>query len=322
MGHHRWPRSLHSQAEAVLQGIRTFRQKKTESPKGLRSYGSWRVYKYETHRFVRYLQDKRRTSLLDTLAVAEDMATYLAWKIDDYVAKKRSRQTLETLLSALGKFEYALNLYIETHNLDIKPLETSDLRMACYDRGKLHLKISSKLFANRAYPDPVRLIQQITNPTFQLQASLQYEGGLRAEGVGAPSNCRLQNPLTAKGLCGIGIDPVTNKTIGIVVAREKGGKESEHFVSPETYKRLERYIQENERLESDYHAYIAAINQAAKATGQFATGRGSHGLKHNFAQERYLECIDHGLTHEQALQQTSLETSHFRMSETLTYTAG
>lgn len=90
----------------------------------------------------------------------------------------------------------------------------------------------------------------------------------------------------------------------------------------ETYKRLERYIQENERLESDYHAYIAAINQAAKATGQFATGRGSHGLKHNFAQERYLECIDHGLTHEQALQRTSLETSHFRMSETLTYTAG
>ena len=51
-------------------------------------------------------------------------------------------------------------------------------------------------------------------------------------------------------------------------------------------------------------------------------GRGSHGLKHNFAQERYLECVSHGLSHEQALQQTSLETSHFRMRETLTYTCG
>jgi len=67
---------------------------------------------------------------------------------------------------------------------------------------------------------------------------------------------------------------------------------------------------------------VAAINQAARVTGQYSPGRGSHGLKHNFAQERYLECIDHGLTHEQALQQTSLETSHFRLRETLTYTRG
>jgi len=51
-------------------------------------------------------------------------------------------------------------------------------------------------------------------------------------------------------------------------------------------------------------------------------GRGSHGLKHSFAQERYLECIKHGMTHEQALQQTSLETAHFRLRETLGYTRG
>ena len=67
---------------------------------------------------------------------------------------------------------------------------------------------------------------------------------------------------------------------------------------------------------------MEAINRAARETGQYAPGRGSHGLKHNFAQERYLECISHGLTHEQALQQTSLETSHFRLRETLTYTRG
>ena len=76
------------------------------------------------------------------------------------------------------------------------------------------------------------------------------------------------------------------------------------------------------KLESDYFAYVEAINRAAKETGQYAPGRGSHGLKHNFAQERYLECINHGMSHEQALQQTSLETSHFRLRETLTYTRG
>ncbi len=140
--------------------------------------------------------------------------------------------------------------------------------------------------------------------------------------MGAPSNRRIKNPLTAEGLHGIGSDPVTGAPVGIVASVEKGGKETEHYVSVETYRRLEEYIRVHGKLESDYADYVAAINQAARETGQYASGRGSHGLKHNFAQERYLECISHGLTHEQALQQTSLETSHFRLRETLTYTRG
>ena len=110
--------------------------------------------------------------------------------------------------------------------------------------------------------------------------------------------------------------------MGIVASREKGGKGTDHFVSQETYYRLVSYIQAHNQLESEYHAYVEAINKAARETGQYAVGRGSHGLKHNFAQERYLECVSHGFSHEQALQQTSLETSHFRMRETLTYTCG
>jgi hypothetical protein len=103
---------------------------------------------------------------------------------------------------------------------------------------------------------------------------------------------------------------------------EKGGKETAHYVSVETYQRLNGYITQHGKLESDYNAYVEAINQAAKVTSQYAPGRGSHGLKHNFAQERYMECVQHGMTHEQALQQTSLETSHFRLRETLGYTRG
>ena len=318
---HRWPRSLHSQVEAVLQGIRSFRLTKTDNG-GIHSFGSWKVYKYEAHQFVRYLQDKGRESLLDAAAVAEDMAAYLTEKLDYYVVNKRSRQTMETVLSALGKLEYAINFYVGCHDLNVAPLETEKLRMGFYSQSKARLPKSSKVFGNRAYPDPLLLIEKIANPTFQLQASLQYEGGLRAEGVGAPSNRRLKNPLMEKGLRGTGNDPVTGKLVGIVAATEKGGKETNHFVSPETYYRLESYIKAHQQLESEYHSYVEAINKAARETGQYAVGRGSHGLKHNFAQERYLECVSHGLSHEQALQQTSLETSHFRMRETLTYTCG
>jgi len=319
---HRWPRSLHSQVEAIFHAIRSFRTAKTDTAQGLRSFGSWKVYKYEAHRFGEFMLTIGVITLLDTPSVRNAMADYLEERLDHYVARKRSRQTMETLLSALGKFEYAVNHYIEQHELEVPPLETEALRREFYARSRKLLKKSSKVFANRAYPDPVRLIEAISNGTYQLQASLQYEGGLRAEGVGAPSNRRVKNPLTVEGLHGISGDPVTGAPVGIVASVEKGGKETEHYVSVETYRRLDRYIKANGMLESDYADYVAAINRAARETGQYAPGRGSHGLKHNFAQERYLECINHGLSHEQALQQTSLETSHFRLRETLTYTRG
>lgn len=318
---HRWPRSIHSQVEAVFHAIRSVREAKADSPLGLRSFGSWKVYRYEAHRFARSLPDGVG-SLLDTPSVRDAMAAYLEEKLRFYVEHRRSRQTLETLLAALGKFEYALNHYIRLHSLEAPLLQTEELRRDFYARSKKALPKSSRAFAHRAYPDPLRLIEAILNGTHQLQAALQYEGGLRTEGVGAPSHRRLKNPLSCRALRGIGADPVTGATAGIVASVEKGGKETEHFVSVETYRQLEKHLEVHGRLESDYFAYLEALNRAARQTGQYAAGRGSHGLKHNFAQERYLECVAHGLSHEQALQQTSLETAHFRLRETLTYTRG
>ncbi len=319
---HRWPTSLHSQAEAVFHSVRSIGKSKMDTDVGIRSFGTWDLYKGNAHSFVNILELNGRTSILDTLSVRDDMAEYLEERLAHYVEKKRSRQTMETILSALGKFEYAINHYIEIHALDNPRLETEKLRIEFYARSRKLLRKSSKIFDNRAYPDPIRLIGAIYDGIFQLQASLQYEGGLRTEGVGAPSNRRLKNPLTNDGLRGIATDPVTASPVGVVASVEKGGKETEHYVSVATYRRLEEHISRHGKLESDYFGYVETINTAAKATGQYAPGRGSHGLKHNFAQERYLECIKHGMTHEQALQQTSLETSHFRLRETLTYTRG
>ena len=317
---HRWPTSIHSQIEAVFHSVRSIGESKSNTIQGVRSFGTWKVYKGEAHHLAKSMHKKGRSSILDTQSVHNSMAEYLEERLSHYVEKKRSRQTMETILSAMGKLEYAINHYIEKHVPENPRLNTEPLRMEFYARSRKLLRKSSKLFDNRAYPDPVRLISAINDGTFQLQASLQYEGGLRAEGVGAPSNRRLKNPLSKKGLRGVGTDPVTGLPVGIVASVEKGGKETDHYVSVVTYLRLEEHIGRYGQLESDYFAYMGAINQAAHVVGQYIRGRGSHGFKHNFAQERYLECISHGLSHEQALQQTSLETSHFRLRETLTYT--
>ncbi len=177
-----------------------------------------------SHSFVNFLELNGRTSILDSRSVHDDMAEYLEERLAYYVEKKRSRQTMETVLSALGKFEYAINCYIEMHVPEAPRLNTEKLRMEFYARSRKLLRKSSKVFDNRAYPDPIRLIASITDGTFQLQASLQYEGGLRAEGVGSPSNRRLKNPLTRIGLHGIRTDPVTDQQKKVVLLSTFGDK--------------------------------------------------------------------------------------------------
>ncbi len=318
----RWPTSIHSQCEAVFHSIRSIRSKKIDNPLCIRSFGAWRVYLYETHRFVEFMRLKGRGNILNIQEVRADRTDYLTKQLDEYSKKKRSRQTMETILSALGKFEFAINRYIEMHLPPSQPkLDTEQIRKDFYISSKKLLPKSSRKFDNRAYEDPIALIEALSNRTYQLQACLMYEGGLRTEGVGAPSN-QLKNPLNQNSLRGIIPDPVSGAPVGIVSSREKGGKETEHYISVETYYRLKKYIEQHGKLESNYFAYISALTKAAKETNQHFPGRGSHGLKHGFAQERYQQCVAHGMTHEQALQQTSLETSHFRMTETLGYTRG
>jgi hypothetical protein len=319
---HYWPKSLHSQCEAVFHSIRSFYQGKVDNPQGIRASRTWNLYRYESHRYVEFLKQREIKSLLDSDIIRNEMAVFLQEKLIYCVQHQQSRQTFETILSALGKLQHAINSYIALHSIEATPLDTDSLRLEYYSRSKKLLHKTSRKYFNRAYPDPVLLIRSIRNSTHRLQASLQYEGGLRAEGVGSPDHKRFKNPLTVKSLGGIGPDSVTGEPCGYVASVEKGGKGTVHFISVSTYNQLKNYIQIYGKLESDYDSYLASINLAARETGQYVAGRGTHALKHNFAQRRYIECVAHNMSHEESMQQTSLETSHFRMSETIAYTRG
>src|ERR1039458_629672 len=98
---HRWPISLHSQVEAVFHSVRSIREVKVANAGGIRSFGTWKVYKYETHRFAQFMQDRVK-DILDPQSVRNEMLAYLEERLAHYVERKRSRQTMETILSALG----------------------------------------------------------------------------------------------------------------------------------------------------------------------------------------------------------------------------
>jgi hypothetical protein len=323
MNRFRKPKSLHSQVECVFHGIEAFGESKKENPDGIRSFGTWKTYRYEAHRFAKYLFQHGVEDIFDTGLFALWLYYYLLESLDYFLTNKLSLQTFETRLAALAKLEHAINTFIDEHDLPYENISTNDLRKEVSRLARQKgtgLDKSSRQFSNRAYSDPIILIRMIENPTHCLQASLQYEGGLRTEGAGAASN-GLSNPLTSSNLGGLIPDPVTGEQVGLICnVREKGGKLTDHMITPETYQFLVEHIRSKRVLESPYEEYLASVNEAAKLTSQFLPGRGTHALKHNFAQRRYLECVNHGMTHEQALQQTSLELSHFRYYETYAYT--
>ena len=323
MKHFRKPKSIHCQVECVLKRILAYGQSKMNSPDAIRSYGTRRTYGYEIHRFVEYLIQHGARDIFDAQLFSFWTEAYLRESLDYFRNNNHSLQTFETRLAALAKLEHAINTFIEKNDLPYPMITTGDIRREasrCARNKDTGLNRSSKKFSNRAYPDPVMLIKTIDDPTHCLQASLQYEGGLRTEGVGAASN-GMSNPLTKSHLGGIIPDPVTGKEVGLIRnVREKGGKLTDHMITPDTYGFLVEYIRRIGALESPYDEYLSSVKEAAKLTGQYSPRRGTHAFKHNFAQRRYYECVSHGMTHEQALQQTSLELSHFRYYETYAYT--
>jgi hypothetical protein len=317
----RWPNSLRCQVLAVFHCVRAIGKSKEEAPLDIRSLRTWEEYQYECLRLVDFLRPHGFADILDAGAMAEGMRQYLDLTLAQLACNRRSLQTLEKMLAAFSKLEYAVNRYLELHSLDIPRLDTLAVRRECRARAGLELQRNSTAYDDRAYPEPYGLIAAIEDPTHQLQALLQLEGGVRAEGSGAPRG-HLKNPLTGKALLGECDDPVTGERCGAIATREKGGKVTTHFLPLGTYAHLQEYLERYGQLESDYPAYLASVNRAARATHQHISGRGSHGLKHNFARKRYLQCARHGMTQEQALLQVSLEAGHFRPKETFTYTLG
>ncbi len=317
----RWSKSLHSQIEAVFSTLKGFGEKKAAATGNIRSLGTWRSYRSEAHRFAKFLQSKDVSDLREVDKVQTAAKAYLAERLTIARQKGHSLQTQQARVSALAALEKGFNRFFEQRGIPLR-LNFAETRQEYGALSRAYLSPRQEYAdGTRAYPSPERLVAAITNEVHALQATLQYQSGMRAEGVGSPSG-RIRNPLTLENLRGHGKDPVTGKLVGIVSAKEKGGKWTSHFLPMPTYERLKTYLEKHGRLESRYLDYRNAIIDAAKLTGQHAPGRGTHGLKTFFGKHRYAQCVKFGLTHEQAMQQTALELSHNRWDITLIYTRG
>ena len=321
MAKFRWSKSLHSQIESVFATLKGFGEKRSAGTGNIRSFGTWNAYRSEAHRFSKFLASKGVTDLREVEKVQQIAKTYLAEKLAIARQKGHVYQTQQARASAFSALARGFNRFFEQRAMP--------LRLNFTGISREYLALSREYLSHRqeyadgtrAYPNPTRLVAAIREEKYALQATLQFQSGMRAEGVGAPSG-KVRNPLTLDNLRGYGTDPATKEKVGIVSTKEKGGKWTSHFLPQSTYARLETYLRTHGRLESSYQDYRKAIITAAKITGQHAPGRATHGLKTAFAKYRYAQCVKYGLSHEQAMQQTAWELSHNRWDITLLYTRG
>jgi hypothetical protein len=78
-----------------------------------------------------------------------------------------------------------------------------------------------------------------------------------------------------------------------------------------TYQRLEQHIFERGTLKVSVDAYRSTLKSSAQASGQDYNG--SHGLRWNFAKERFSELQKTGISYEKALGMVSDEMGHNRI---------
>ena len=267
------------------------------------SYKTMESYRAVWNNFFNYLLEHWKIKDFEKIENYH-IQSYIDYKVEYYPSK----QYLEKISAAIGKLEVALKKFAKNiHNVD-REYDFS-IRQTILDEDR-DLKYVSNNYHNRAYNNPLFLIENLKDPLHKIAAKIQYEGGSRIEGVAL---------IKKDQMMGIKVDSITNKEVGIVLTKEKGGKEGEILVSIDTYTNLNSYILEYDKFKINRQKYYNDIKQATIASNE--TQEASHGLRWNFAKRRMFEYGKAGYSYEECLQQVSYEMKHNRASITQHYLA-
>lgn len=268
------------------------------------SYQTMATYRRVWENFGHYLREHWGVKDFERVN-AEHVEAYIEYKVEYYPTK----QYAEKLVSALGKLEIALERFSASVHDEPKRYDFSVRQTILNEARRLDLVVDG--YHNRVYEDPDSIIGAMSKYEHRLAAKIQNEGGARSEAV------TLIRPAQ---LLGIERDTITDKEVGVIWTKEKGGKEGKVFVSIRTYSELTDYIDTHGKFSIRYGAYADDIRTTCGKLG--IKPHGSHGFRWTFAQRRILIYQDHGYTYEQALQGVSWEMKHGRADISTHYLGG
>lgn len=265
------------------------------------SFKTMETYRGVWNNFGHYLKEHWGIKDFEQIN-SEHVQAYMAYKIEYYPTK----QYLAKISAALGKLELALARYTikkygyaEEYDFDIRQQSLNNAKI---------LKQVANGYHNRVYKNPYILIDSMKNPLHRTGASMQVQGGARAEGI-----CLIK----AEQLYGYRIDNITGKEVGVIETKEKGGKIGDILVNIETYQQIEAIMKRDGKFKINYKAYTEEIRKVCADQG--IPCESSHGFRWTYAQRRVREYQRAGYSYEEALQGVSLEMKHYRASITEHY---
>ncbi len=249
---------------------------------GIYSYRTLDSYRESVVKFATYAKDNLNLKDL-TKTTAETIKLYLQSRINENIAHK----TFQLDKAALNKFETALNLYSESHNLN----KTYDFKL------NDNFKATHKELTHsdvRAYDKKdLDKIMNIADKTVNLTVRLAYSGGLRKSEI---------LKLTEKNL----------KSCSIEIIGAKGGKD--RTISQISDKTLisdvKAFLKENNLSRFGDAVAGGKINrEIARATGDSGS---LHRLRHNYAINTVREFESKGYSNVEAVHLASIELGHNR----------
>lgn len=203
--------------------------------------------------------------------------------IDEKLENGLSGASANTYISELGKMADNLNqLGVNSVSREEITDYRNDLKEQGYNLQSEHL--------DRSYENAENIISSMDG-NYALAAELQYELGLRADDA-------------------INSDKWTiNEDNSLHIENSKGGVEYDTKVlNDELLERVKDAIEQDYKL--NYEDYRETLKDAVEQNGE--EWHGTHGLRYDFAQERFEELKEQGLNDNEALAEVSLEMGHSR----------
>ncbi len=279
-----------AKAQARSEGARTWHD--IGKNIGIYSYRTADQYRDIAKEALKYVKEQFGIKDIEKLS-SEHIQAYLENKIADGI----KYSTFQNYAAALEKLEVALNEYAKSHNTDREyHFDLSSVREQARE-------VLERTQTTRAYENPKALIENIQNSDYKIIAQAQYEGGFRISELNHMSKENFKD----------------NNTFQVISG--KGGKDREVPLSSQTYKTLKSLLNKADPADGKYkfdmNDYRNTLKEAAQASNQEYTG--SHGLRWNFAQEKFSELQQQGKTYEQALQEVSYLLGHERADITEHY---
>ena len=303
-------KSKHAAKRAVRQYMKASGQQpswhKLGKKMGIHSTGTRDTYEATWRQVLEHAKSEFGVKDIERLT-GQHIQSYLESKIS--VSENRiSNQTFLNYSAACEKLETALTMYAFRAATGNTYSFTQNIQAVRETAREINL---DRFEGNRAYESPKLLIDNLKYEAYQLAARIQFEGGARISEA---------NHIGKEQLKGIFKDPYSGQMKGRFEVQGKGGKIRDIQVSLETYKALKETIDEKGSFDFTDRTYRNDLEKTARFIGEDPENKGSHGLRWNFAQDRFSDAqLKADVNEIQAFSIVSEEMGHVRASITEHY---